>query len=83
MAKVKIIDSDSLEHLRWNLLNEIEDADAQIVSYDDELEQERSHRQKEETIIRLEAHKYNCSLRRDILHQCLCKIQSYVKEIEI
>lgn len=83
MAKVKIIDSYSLECLISGLLCDIEEADSQIISYEDELKQEKQHRQNEHNIERISCSKHEWLLRRDVLHQCLCKIQMQIKEIEI
>jgi len=83
MAKVKIIDSYSLECLKNDILSEIEDANSQITSYENELKAEREHRQDEKTIKRVMHDKTIWDKKRSILHQCLCRIQSYVKEIEI
>ena len=83
MAKVKIIDSYSLECLISGLHSEIEEADTQIVVYQNEVKRENQHRQNDETIER--ARKAICDwvVRRNVLHQCLCKIQLQIKEIEI
>lgn len=83
MAKAKIIDSYSLECLISGILCEIEQADSQKNAYQDELLRERQHKQNNETIGRLENQINDWSLRRDVLHQCLCKIKMQIKEIEI
>ena len=83
MAKAKIINSYSLVCLTNDLHSEIEHADNQIIVYEDELERERQHRQNEQNIDRILNSKHNWVLRREVLHQCLCKIQNHTKEIEI
>lgn len=83
MAKAKIIDSHSLECLIRNLHNEIEQADSQVIAYGDEIKQEEDHRQNDEIIVRLRNSRNDWLLRREVLHQCLCKIQGHTKEIEI
>jgi len=83
MAKVKIIDSYSLECLNNDILSEIEDANSQITSYEKELNAERAHRQDEKTIKRVMDDKKIWDTKKIILHRCLCDIQSYTKEIEI
>lgn len=83
MAKVKIIDSYFLECLISGILCEIEEADNQIVAYEDELACEKLHRQNDKTIEQISKSKYEWIIRRDILHQCLCKIQMQIKEVEI
>lgn len=83
MAKAKIIDSYSLECLLSGLRTEIEEADNQINVYNDESESEMKHRQYGKTIDRILRSRYDWIIRRDVLHQCLCKIQMHIKEIEI
>lgn len=83
MPKVKIINSYSLECLTSVILCEIEQADSQIRSYEDELEGEKNHRQNEKSIDRISRSRDDWILRRDFLHQCLCKIKMQIKEIEI
>jgi len=83
MAKAEIIDSHSLECLKSNLHSEIEEADSQIIVYEDELKCEDRHRQNEQNINRISGSIRDWLLRRDILHHCLCKIQNHIKEIEI
>lgn len=83
MAKIKIISSFSLECLTSGLQIEIEEADNQIIIYENELEREKQHRQNEKSIKRATNQKHDWLLRRDVLHQCLCKIQMQIKEIEI
>lgn len=83
MAKVKIINSDSLEYLKRDILIEIEFADAQISSYQDEIDQEKQHKQDEKTITALKKLENEWWAKRNTLHQCLCKIHNSVKEIEI
>lgn len=83
MAKVKIIDSYSLECLKNNLHDEIEQANSQIIIYEDELEHEKQYKQNDKTIDRLRDSRSKWVSRREVLHQCLCKIQSHTKEIEI
>lgn len=83
MAKVKIIDSYSLECLISGIHLEIEEANSRIVVFVDELENEQRHRQDEKTIDRISKAKSSWCVRRDILEQCLCKIQMQIKEIEI
>lgn len=83
MAKAKIINSYSLGCLKTDLHDEIEHADSQIIVYEDELKGENQHRQHSETIEMLRKSRSDWVLRRDVLHQCLCKIQNYTKEIEI
>lgn len=83
MAKGNIINSYSLECLKSDLHNEIEEADRQIAVYEKELEGERQHKQNEGTIARISKSRHDWLLRRDVWHQCLCKIQNHTKEIEI
>lgn len=83
MTKVKIIDSFSLECLKNGIKIEIEEADNQIIVYENELESEEQHRQNDKNIDRISRSRHDWSLRRDVLHQCLCKIQMQIKEIEI
>jgi len=83
MAKVKIIDSYSLKCLKSELLGEIEEADNQITACKDELDREKQHRQNDVTAERISVLTHDWILRRDVLHQCLCKIQGYEKELEI
>jgi len=83
MAKVKIIDSDSLECLKTDILNEIEFTNSQITTYEAELQSERKNRQDEKTIERLMKSKIDWCTKCDVLHQCLCRIQNHTKEIKI
>ena len=83
MAKVKIIDSYSLECLLSGLHCEIEEANSQIVIYDEESERETQHRGKGKTIDDILKSRYDWIIRRNVLHQCLVKIQMQIKEIEI
>lgn len=83
MPKVKIIDSYSLECLTSGILCEIEEADSQIVAYEEELEREKQQRQNDKTIERVREAIKDWIVRRDVLHQCLCKIKMQIKEIEI
>jgi len=83
MSKVKIIDSYSLECLMSGIHCEIEEADSQVVVYEDELKDEKKHRQNERNIDRISQLRNDWILRRNVLHQCLCKIQMQIKEIEI
>ncbi len=83
MAKTKIIDSYSLECLVNEILGEIEQADNQINVYTDELQREKQHRQNDEIMKRTTDSLHDWVVRRDVLHQCLCKIRVQIKEIEI
>lgn len=83
MAKVRIINSYSLECLKNSILSEIEEADNQIIVCEDELEGENAHRRNEKTVGQISGSRHKWLLRRDVLHQCLCKIENHTKVIEI
>lgn len=83
MAKQKIIKSDDLKLLKIAIIADIDEAQIQASVYDEEKKQQERTKQDLAIIEKVRGSQKFWLFRKDVLHECLVKIEKYSSEIEI